>query len=881
MLCRSSSAVIALSALACQIVGVTAFVAPSLVGKTRLSTKLYIQQIQPVKDISYGEESRKYRRTVYTHDDWRRHRSPDRFGRNLSSIFFSGVYKSLGKEILATTLIASFVVIWNALVGGYTDLEGEKHAAVIASGSLPMVGLPLNPFTLSSPSLGLLLVFRTNTAYQRWDEARKNWGMNINHTRDLVRMGTAFYDRTGLSPEKRKEDLKVLSDCTWAFVRSMKRHLSPEDEDEEDFKRELFSRLPESQAQAVIDAAHRPNRALSDLSVAIERLPMHFLRKNEVHKALTIFEDNLGSSERLLTSPVPLFYSRHTARFLSVWMLLLPLALYDSFGTSWNHIAEIPAVAVISMFLFGIEELATQLEEPFTILPMQAFCDKIGNWCKEIVSWEAGDNGMVVKTPSAAHSSTLPPSLELSSTQTTEELELAADVAATNASKIESENDIAGTAAKAPGLDSAIGEDAESLEATEESEPSDAIASVSATQTELEDSIAGMRTKKSELVSEIANMEAEKLEMTELIADMNAAKTELANMVAGLADQKVELAEAVADIEVAKSEKTQVMDVIADMTTKKSELDGAIANMEAEKSELADEIAGMNAKKTELAYTVAGMADQQKELAAAIANIETEKTEKTELTDVIVGMTTKKSELAVEINDLEMKKSELMNVITDMSARKTELVDAVTDLTTQKLELASEIAEMEAAKLELMDVIADLNARKTQLADAVDEMTTSKLELASEIADMEAVKSELADSIASLKTELADSKKTLADSEKELADVPQQVPTQNTITNQPDELTDSKKELADVPQQSSALNAIANPPDVTSPASNSIADSPDVNDQAAPKRPRNVAANNQQRQIDPDSPGRRIIREQKAAPSSNSKRKVEEHEMFF
>lgn len=56
----------------------------------------------------------------------------------------------------------------------------------------------------------------------------------------------------------------------------------------------------------------------------------------------------------------------------------------------------IPATALISIFLFGIEELATSMEEPFTILPMQAFCDKIGNWCNEIVSWEAGDNGMPV-----------------------------------------------------------------------------------------------------------------------------------------------------------------------------------------------------------------------------------------------------------------------------------------------------------------------------------------------------------------------------------------------------------------------------------------------------------------------------------------------------
>ena len=246
-------------------------------------------------------------------------------------------------------------------------------------------------------------VFRTNASYRRWDEARKNWGMNINHTRDLVRMGNSFYDSKGVSSERRKEDLKTLALCTWAFVRSMKRHLSPADEDEEAFRQEILEKLPGKQGLYIIRAAHRPNRALQDLSTAIENLNMHFLRKNEVHHAVTIFEDNLGSSERLLTSPVPLVYSRHTARFTAIWLLLLPFALYDPFVFSWNHVAMIPATAAISTFLFGIEELATQMEEPFTILPMQAFCDKIYNWCNEIVSWEEGDNKMTVTTPRPEH----------------------------------------------------------------------------------------------------------------------------------------------------------------------------------------------------------------------------------------------------------------------------------------------------------------------------------------------------------------------------------------------------------------------------------------------------------------------------------------------
>ena len=360
------------------------------------SAKYMSTEVDDSGKYTYGENSREYRRTVYSHEDWVKHRSPNRFYRNISSITQSGVYKNLAKEVVATTSVATFVCLWNCIFGDYQDFNSVSHAGLLKDSIIPVLALPLAPFTLASPSLGLLLTFRANTAYTRWDEARKNWGMNINHTRDLVRLGNAYYDRTAVSPERAEDDLKRLALCTWAFVRSMKRHLSPEWDDEEPFRQEMLEKLPKEQAEAIFAAAHRPNRALQDLSVAIENLPMNFIRKNEIHRAATIFEDNLGSSERLLTSPIPLFYSRHTARFLSFWLLLLPFALWEPLGGSWNHINMIPVTTVLSLFLFGIEELATQLEEPFTILPMQGFCDKIYNWCTEIVSFAPGDNGMPI-----------------------------------------------------------------------------------------------------------------------------------------------------------------------------------------------------------------------------------------------------------------------------------------------------------------------------------------------------------------------------------------------------------------------------------------------------------------------------------------------------
>jgi putative membrane protein len=124
------------------------------------STQLYGQTKQPPAiaapvAVSYGEESRKYRRTVYTHDDWVKHRNPDRFVRNILSTTSSGVYKNVAREVWFTVGTASAVFAWNMVCGGYMDFEGVTHDPLIQH--LPTLTLPLTPFTLASPSLGLLL----------------------------------------------------------------------------------------------------------------------------------------------------------------------------------------------------------------------------------------------------------------------------------------------------------------------------------------------------------------------------------------------------------------------------------------------------------------------------------------------------------------------------------------------------------------------------------------------------------------------------------------------------------------------------------------------------------------------------------------------------
>ena len=58
-----------------------------------------------------------------------------------------------------------------------------------------------------------------------------------------------------------------------------------------------------------------------------------------------------------------------------------------------NHWLTIPTCYGISFFLFGIEEIGIQIEEPFSILPIEAFCNgAIYATMEEMVSgMDAGD----------------------------------------------------------------------------------------------------------------------------------------------------------------------------------------------------------------------------------------------------------------------------------------------------------------------------------------------------------------------------------------------------------------------------------------------------------------------------------------------------------
>jgi len=332
----------------------------------------------------YQEATRAYRRTVFMHNEWVDHRSTDRFFKSLTTLLQSGVLRARTREVQLVVAFASFLVVWNSLVGGYTDFDMVKHPAVIEH--LPVLSVPLSIFSLTAPSLGLLLVFRTNAAYGRWDNARKVWGDIINKCRSFVRQANTFFvdDRYPGYGNFRDYRRRTAAE-TSAFTRCLRCFLRGK-EDEENLRVELkaLGFTPEEVA-GYMGAANKQVYALQMMAQTMRMYGMDGRDRVRMDDTLSALCDDVGACERIFKTPIPLVYTRHTSRFVGSWLALLPLAIWGV-DASWNHLVTIPSCALIVFFLLGIEELGLQIEEPFGILPMEAFCDgAIGAALNEMV----------------------------------------------------------------------------------------------------------------------------------------------------------------------------------------------------------------------------------------------------------------------------------------------------------------------------------------------------------------------------------------------------------------------------------------------------------------------------------------------------------------
>lgn len=293
-----------------------------------------------------------HRYTVYGHAEWNRHKSSWRHGRHISSIVSSGVIFALGPPVIACTLVAVLVSVINQMV----------RSALLPKW-MPLLHVASLPFTLTAPVLALLLVFRTNASYSRFDEARKAWGSNVNRTRDLTRQALTWI------PISDAPKLHCLLRHIKAYSFCLKDHLI---EDNTVLRGELTGILEPSELDCVMSCKHRPNHVLQVMSELISQCQISQWQEIAMDENITTFHDNVGSCERLFKTPIPLAYTRLTSRMLTFWHLALPFGLWNTCG--W---LTIPVSFMSAAALFYIEEVGVLIEEPFWILPLSSISEGI------------------------------------------------------------------------------------------------------------------------------------------------------------------------------------------------------------------------------------------------------------------------------------------------------------------------------------------------------------------------------------------------------------------------------------------------------------------------------------------------------------------------
>jgi ion channel-forming bestrophin family protein len=257
--------------------------------------------------------------------------------------------------------------------------------------SLP-VSWPIFSSVVPSIVLGLLLVFRTNTAYDRFWEGRRLWGILVNNVRNLARqIWVAIDEKDPQDFITKKSVLRLLV----AFAVAMKLHLR-----QESVNSEVEALMSPSHYQKLKSMNNPPIEVafwIGDyLNTQYDRNCVDVYQLTAMNQLLNSMIDTLGGCERILRTPIPLAYAIHLKQLLLVYSLALPFQMVQDLGWGTG-----PVVALISFTLFGIEEIGIEIENPFghdtNDLPLDNICATMHRNIEDLISLSPSVHSRVEK----------------------------------------------------------------------------------------------------------------------------------------------------------------------------------------------------------------------------------------------------------------------------------------------------------------------------------------------------------------------------------------------------------------------------------------------------------------------------------------------------
>ena len=233
---------------------------------------------------------------------------------------------------------------------------------------------------MPSVVLALLLVFRTNTAYERFWEGRKAWGDAINASRSLARlMMVAIVAKDVEAERKKREEIRLLA----AFGFSLKQHLR-----DEAIEPAMVPLMSPQFAQNLQKSNHLPLEILYELGSYMQscyqQQQVNLYQLTDLHHLLDTLTDVVGTCERIIRTPVPMAYSIHIRQLLFVYCLTIPFVFVEEFGL-WTA----AVVGLVAFTVFGIEEIGLEIENPFghdpNDLPLDRICGRILDYIESLL----------------------------------------------------------------------------------------------------------------------------------------------------------------------------------------------------------------------------------------------------------------------------------------------------------------------------------------------------------------------------------------------------------------------------------------------------------------------------------------------------------------
>lgn len=229
--------------------------------------------------------------------------------------------------------------------------------------------------------MGLLLVFRTNTAYDRWWEGRKQWGALVNSTRHFA------YQLSALMPSPAHDSERAhLTRLISAYPSALRHHLRRMPSD--DILKHLSKDQPHGLQKSDLPSKH-PQHIPNAIAAELYRNIVVWHRAGQLNgemlinlnKELARFTDITGACERILKTPIPYGYNLFIKKFIFAYTATLPLGLVNQF--SWWTVP----LSVFVLYVFGsLELLAEEIEEPFGQDANDLPTDPLANTMRENVT---------------------------------------------------------------------------------------------------------------------------------------------------------------------------------------------------------------------------------------------------------------------------------------------------------------------------------------------------------------------------------------------------------------------------------------------------------------------------------------------------------------